>query len=304
VDYEVKIDYCEAYELISSFNAYTNKKSHKGLELGGNWIKNLREKLSPKLKEKLKRLQSLDVWLDLLLLDCPADKRTPIEFLSWVEALSVGELYERMSPWVPKGREAFHHLEDWRNEIVHLFSLWNEEYFQHIDSSILIDLQQDAQDKQQLLEKYSPIDVVEEVTNGLRIESFEDLKKVILVPQYHFRPFNLISKYQGVHIYYYPADTQSFEVDTPSPSLMRLTKSLADENRLRILRFLEAGDKSFTEIVQFIGLAKSTVHYHMVSLRSSGLVRVHLSTESGERYSLREGAIDQLRDHLKAYLGH
>jgi DNA-binding transcriptional ArsR family regulator len=85
---------------------------------------------------------------------------------------------------------------------------------------------------------------------------------------------------------------------------MRLTKSLADENRLRILRFLVAGGKSFTEIVQYIGLAKSTVHYHMVSLRSAGLVRVHLSTESGERYSLRKGAFDKLRDHLTNYLGH
>lgn len=304
MSYEVKIDFCEAYELFASFNAYTNKKSHKGLELGGRWIKNVREKLSPKFNEELTKLQSLDVWIDLLLLDCPANKRAPIEFLSWVDGLSVGELYERMSPWVPEGREAFRHLEDWRNWMVYLFSLWNEEYFQHIDSSILTDLQQDVLDRQQLFEEYSPIDIVEEVTNGLRLESFEELKKVILVPQYHFRPFNLFSHYRGLHIYYYPADTQSVEVDAPSPSLMRLTKSLADENRLRILRFLTTGDKSFTEIVQFIGLAKSTVHYHMVSLRSSGLVRVHPSTKSGERYSLRQGALDKLRDHLTGYLGH
>jgi DNA-binding transcriptional ArsR family regulator len=304
MNYEVKIDFCEAYELFSSFNAYTNKKSHKVLELGGSWVKNVREKLHPKFGEELKKLKSLDVWFDLLLLDCPANKRSTVDFLYWMDALSVGELYESMSRWVPEGSEAFHDLEDWRNRMVHLFSLWNEDYFQHMDLSILTDLKKDAQEKQQLVEKYSPIDVVEEVTNGLRIESMEGLKKVILVPQYHFRPLNLISKYRGLHIYYYPADTQSVEVDTPSHSLMRLTKSLADENRLRILRFLIAGDKSFTEIVQFIGLAKSTVHYHMVSLRSSGLVRVRLSTESGERYSLRQGALDKLRDHLAEYLGH
>lgn len=302
MSYEVKIDFCEAFELFTSFNAYTNKKSHKGLELGSGWVKRIREKMSPAFHETIKGVQSSDLSLDLLLLDCPPEKRSVKEFLTWVDQLSVGELYERMSPFVPEGGEAMRDLNNCRNRMVYLFSYWNEEYFQYCDRSIVTSLQKDAEEKRAYITKSSPVEVVEEVTNGLMVESIEGLKKVILVPQYHFRPYNLIGNYRGLHFYYYPADIQTSDPDVPPSSLVRLTKSLADENRLRILRFLIAGEKSFTEIVQYTGLAKSTVHYHMVLLRSSGLIRVHLGSNSGETFSLRQGGVDQLHTQLAEYL--
>jgi DNA-binding IclR family transcriptional regulator len=69
------------------------------------------------------------------------------------------------------------------------------------------------------------------------------------------------------------------------------------------LRFLATGPRSFTDVVQVMGLAKSTVHHHMVVLRAAGLVRVHHGGEKATTaYSLRPGAVDQLRDMLRAYL--
>jgi len=80
--------------------------------------------------------------------------------------------------------------------------------------------------------------------------------------------------------------------------------ALSDESRLRILRFLASGSRDFTEIVRFSGLAKSTVHHHLVILRAAGLVRVLVrhSGDSAETYELRPYAIDTLGEQLRAFL--
>ncbi|WP_153944935.1 ArsR/SmtB family transcription factor, partial [Acinetobacter baumannii] len=70
-------------------------------------------------------------------------------------------------------------------------------------------------------------------------------------------------------------------------SLLRLARCLADESRLRILRFLTDGPRSFTEIVSHMGLAKSTVSYHMIMLRGAGLVRAYAEGECVQEYTLR-----------------
>ena len=57
-------------------------------------------------------------------------------------------------------------------------------------------------------------------------------------------------------------------------------------------------------MVQFSGLAKSTVHHHLVVLRSAGLVRVHAYQGGGltDTYSLRPHALDDLDRRLRAFL--
>ena len=54
--------------------------------------------------------------------------------------------------------------------------------------------------------------------------------------------------------------------------LVRLSKALGDEKRLRILRALADGEKSLMELAEMFGLAKTTMHHHMIILRSAGLV--------------------------------
>jgi DNA-binding transcriptional ArsR family regulator len=303
LNYAVEIDFCEVYELVISFRAFLDKKSHKGLELGPSWVKSVRNKLSPKFIEELdnEKAKSMGLSIDLLLQEYP-NQRTSKEFLEWLGELSAGEIYERIVPLVPEGWQPTNDLGEWRNRMIHLYSQWNEQYFQHMDSAILIGLKKDALEKSLLIDDLPAVEVVERVTNGLRIEQFKELKKILLVPQYHYRPSIRYHHLKDTHIYFYPVDARPIDSEEPSPSLMRLTRSLSDEKRLRILRFLAKGEKSFTEIVKFIGLAKSTVHHHMVILRSSGFVRVHVSGETGDRYSLRKGGLDQLNAQLSLYL--
>jgi len=55
-------------------------------------------------------------------------------------------------------------------------------------------------------------------------------------------------------------------------AVVDITKALADENRLRILMALTAGELCVCQITAFLGLAPSTVSKHMHILRQAGLV--------------------------------
>ena len=58
------------------------------------------------------------------------------------------------------------------------------------------------------------------------------------------------------------------------PSLAFLAKSLADENRLRIILCLTNGKKSVSQIVEAVQLSQPLVSHHLKELRRTLLVKV------------------------------
>jgi len=58
------------------------------------------------------------------------------------------------------------------------------------------------------------------------------------------------------------------------PSLAFLAKSLADENRLRILLALGNGKKAVTHLVEELQLSQPLVSHHLKELKRSLLVKV------------------------------
>jgi DNA-binding transcriptional ArsR family regulator len=54
--------------------------------------------------------------------------------------------------------------------------------------------------------------------------------------------------------------------------VLDITKSLADESRLRVLMALRAGELCVCQIIELLGLAPSTVSKHMSILRQARLV--------------------------------
>jgi DNA-binding transcriptional ArsR family regulator len=61
------------------------------------------------------------------------------------------------------------------------------------------------------------------------------------------------------------------------PAMAFLIKSLADENRLRILLLLTNGKKSVSSIVEELSLSQPLVSHHLKELRRSLLVKVERS---------------------------
>ncbi len=76
-------------------------------------------------------------------------------------------------------------------------------------------------------------------------------------------------------------------------------KALSDPTRLQILKILEAGDRSVTEIVDYFSLSQPTISRHLSALKSSGLIKAKKQDQQ-KIYSLDN---DALKSFLKSYFG-
>ncbi|MNW57343.1 HTH-type transcriptional regulator CmtR [compost metagenome] len=150
------------------------------------------------------------------------------------------------------------------------------------------------------------MELYEQATGGMRLYPNDVLKRIVLVPQYHSRPLVSSNIYDEIMFTHYPCDLIAPDQGHPAPALLRLTRALSDETRLRILRLLSQKQMTFTEIVREIGLSKSTIHYHLIALRAAGLIIVHYYFSSMEsknvEYSLRLEALNDLPLQIGCYL--
>lgn len=302
MEFRLESDYAEAYECAASLSAYARKTQHKTLEAGTAWVKETAASLSPSLNNALQRLgdpERFDTPLFISL--CPGD-RTAERFANWLSALSQGELYDLASSTgdsVPAG------LPEIRDRVAEALLLWNEQYFSRIDPAILQGLKQaEARLKSEIASRPAE-EVFEFATCGMRLSpAMQPPERVILVPQYHQRPFNLSSFYPKLAITMFPVDALPQPEGFPPPALLRTARALDDESRLRILRFVaEREQATFTEIVKEIGISKSTVHYHLILLRAAGLLNVYAGSGSKlSTYSLRNADTNRLGAQLSAYL--
>lgn len=299
--YCVEVDFAPAYELTLSLLAYLNRPDHRLMDLGSRWAKSVEKELTPAFAADLADRSLLKGGnpVGLLIWRCPGP-RDANGFLRGLSTLSSGNLYELLAPWTiePLPRD----LISFRDRYVALFEEWNEQYFRHVDLAIIAGLEADADKKRVLVGTMEPVELVELATNGLRFTPPDSIERVLLIPQYHHRPWNSYAFYRGLRVYQYPAGMIATETGEPSSGLMRVARALTDESRLRILKHVGKEQRTFTELVTLTGLAKSTVHHHMVALRAAGLVRVHDTGEKVVSYSLRPDADERLSAELRAYL--
>jgi DNA-binding transcriptional ArsR family regulator len=148
----------------------------------------------------------------------------------------------------------------------------------------------------------TPFDqILDLLSPGCRYEPEPGIDRLLLVPSWVGRPWLVMCEHDGAKIFCFPAnDDRARGVDEPPAGLATLYRALGEENRLRLLRRLAGGTCTLQELTDHVGLAKSTVHGHLLALRTSGLVALDV-VES--RYSLRPGALDAAGITLDAYLG-
>jgi DNA-binding transcriptional ArsR family regulator len=306
---EIQIEFEEAYELLISLYAYAHLKEQRALDIGTLWGPQVEAQVGDDFTADLYKLEyAKPAWvLEVLAWRCPVE-RDASGFLQWLGGLSLGDMYELLTPFGSERLPSLpSDLRDVRDKSLQLLYRWNEAYFKALDPLILSGLAADAEQKKALAATVSAYEVIEAATGGIVLEPAPSRHLVVLVPQYHYRPWNINSNLHGVKLIFYPADPMPIAPGEPPTALLRLTRALADESRLRILHYLAAGGRhTFTDLLRHTGLARSTVHQHMVLLRASGLVRVHEAPDGSNSYSLRTDALDSLGDRLRSFLasGH
>lgn len=298
--YTFDIDWAPPYELLVSLQAYLDRSLHKTLELGPRWANWVKRRLGPGFATLVE--EAKDSYPVGALFWQGGQGRDVDAFLDWLGGLTPGELYELAARDLPAGAPPIpKDLGARRDRLLDLLRAWNDGYFRRFNPGVLAGLKAEAEAKRAMLQRLPPEEVFEAATGGVVLQPSPAIRRVLLIPQYHARPWNLHDRLAWGPVYQYPAEVLAAQAGRPSPALLRLTRALSDESRLRILRYLARGPRTFTEIAKFSQLAKSTVHHHMMALRAAGLVRVHASFDAPDRYSLRPGALEQLGARLAGF---
>jgi DNA-binding transcriptional ArsR family regulator len=187
-----------------------------------------------------------------------------------------------------------------KNRLVEIFRCWYDEVFREQEARILPVLERDAEAKRALKPGLSAEQFIAAAT-GMEYVPDPGVRRVVLIPSYVLRPWNSSVPYRDTMIFIYGVAEESVAGDSSAPParLLLLAKALADERRLRLLKKLSQGCYTLQELADEFDVAKTTLHHHLVTLRSVGLVRVRMSDN---RYCLRREMLDNLDELLNRYL--
>ncbi len=187
-----------------------------------------------------------------------------------------------------------------KNLLLDIFRDWYDEVFHEQESDIMPILAHDVEAKLALKLTHSAEQLIE-IATGWEYVPEPGIRRVILVPSFIMRPWNSQSEMSDTVIFCYPVAEESISADKNAPParLVKLAKALADERRLRILKKLATGSYTLQEMADELGIAKTTLHHHIITLRSAGLVRMNLSDK---RWSLRQYMVNNVGDLLNTYL--
>ena len=303
VSFEVVVGWSPVHELLASFWAFTDHRLAKHLDIDRRWRSDAAEQLGLSSVEFLNlyaRDSKARLCVHALLRECP-EPMIPERFLDWLGKLSGEDILRYRLPWLPQPRDVRESLSKWRDDLVAALKIWNHGYFSSVDSTIMRSLEMESRTRSSAIAREDPQNAVEDATNGIYLQEDLGIEKVLLTPQYHCRPYNIYDRLANTAFYMYPIDLQSAADGDPPARLERLARAFSDPGRLRVLRFLNGQARSFTEILKFTGLAKSTVNYHMVVLRAAGIVRV-IETRNGSLYTLRPGYHTGIGDLVRHYV--
>jgi len=187
-----------------------------------------------------------------------------------------------------------------KNLLLDIFHGWYDEVFREQEAFIMPILARDVEAKLALKLTYSAEQLIE-IATGWEYVPEPGIRRVVLVPSYITRPWNSDAELYDTVIFCYPVAEESISADknVPPARLVKLAKALADERRLRILKKLATGSYTLQEMAEDFGVAKTTLHHHMITLRSAGLVRMSLSDK---RWSLRQYMVNNVGELLNTYL--
>jgi DNA-binding transcriptional ArsR family regulator len=161
------------------------------------------------------------------------------------------------------------------------------------EASVREALERDTAAKRALMQWLTPYELISAAAGGYRYESEPGLDRVVLVPHLAAAPWLLLCQHEGTRIVCYAAEPEP--VDPEQARIDRalvVARALADEQRVRIVRYLAAQEATAAELAQHLGLTKSTTHHHLSQLREARLVELR-GNARGYWYSLGDDGVSE-----------
>jgi DNA-binding transcriptional ArsR family regulator len=311
----VAVDWGLAYEGLVALSLFIGGEKESTYEVGEAWFRSIRRKASAGLREAARQLAGKHGYVVVALVGMVRSSRART-----LPELA-GHLREESSPELkrlflmhaePHHRDAiisgdrdmqqqflktqprsFQRIarrlleEDPRSlagEVADVIERFDGEIFSELGPTLANGLEASALSARRLARQLPSDRLIVKVTHGVEYRSEPWIDSVVLVPSILSRPWVDIGEFGSTKYFIYPA---SPDPAAPDVELVEVYKALGDETRLRILRLMSTGITSLTDLAEKLGLAKSTVHGHMVILRIAGLTRSVVGGE-GKGYVLNE----------------
>jgi DNA-binding transcriptional ArsR family regulator len=218
------------------------------------------------------------------------------------QAKATRVLLERCADWQ---RPAYEHIlsldaREAKRILEEVCAQWNDLVLHPDERATARVLRRSAKAAGALARRVSLEELLDTATRGIRYAPEPGIRRILLVPHAVSRPWTIFTEAGDTKIVCYGASEVHVTGDVPPDPLVNAYKALGDETRLRILRRLAEGPATLHELTALLGLAKSTVHGHLLVLRAAGLVVTDISRKSG--YTLRRRTLAESAALLETYL--
>ena len=149
-------------------------------------------------------------------------------------------------------------------------------------------------------------DLIEELSQGVRVPSTLTATDLTLVPSFWITPLVLYGRHQENSVVMLfgarPTEMSLVPGDIVPDALHSALKALADPTRLRILRYLSQEPMTPAQLARRLRLRAPTVSHHLYQLRLARLVHLSIEDRDKRRYALRPGAIESTYQNLDNFL--
>jgi DNA-binding transcriptional ArsR family regulator len=183
---------------------------------------------------------------------------------------------------------------------------YQQAFFLEEEKRIAPLLRQELAAAQALSERLPLPDLLEQLSQGVHLESLQDLDSLVLVPSFWISPFitlDQLGSRRGLMVFgARPARVSLVPGESVPDILLRGLKAIADPTRLRVLHLLAEEPLTPAQIARRLRLRAPTVTHHLSALRLAGLVHLTLDSHEERRYAARLEAIEAIFTSLKDYL--
>jgi len=193
-------------------------------------------------------------------------------FTAWTDPASFGELlYQALEAYV-------------------------QNFFREEEARILPAQEAALAKVQDRVEQEDLLTILEDISNGVRMDWVQDVEKLVLAPSFWGSPFVFFdsrSTQTGLVLFgARPKGKALVPGELVPEDLLNALKALADPTRLRILRTLLEAPSTPSDLAKSLRLRAPTVVHHLHILRLAGLVMVTIVPKTERRYAIRKEGLD------------
>ena len=149
-------------------------------------------------------------------------------------------------------------------------------------------------------------ELLEELSQGIRLTTELEVSEVVLAPSFWITPLLMWEELTDNKTLFVfgarPPEASLVPGEAVPETLLRALKALSVPTRLRVLRYLASESLTPTQLASRLRLRPSTLTHHLNSLRLAGLVQVTVDKSKEKRYTARIESIDSVMEALKDYL--